>query len=73
MSQNVVRPIHVRMNLATIRRHEDGPLNTAPTVRAVLADRLQVEKGAFGRVAFFFHDDFDSDQLGFVGQHLDED
>lgn len=38
----------------------------------MLADGLQIQEGAFRRVALFLDDHLDPCQLGFVGQHVDK-
>ena len=38
----------------------------------MLADRLQIQEGAFGGIAFFLDDHLDACQLSLVGQHVDE-
>ena len=59
IAQNVVRGIHICMNRATIGRHELGPQDALPTIVGMVAYGLQVQKGAFGGVAFIANDDLD--------------
>ena len=71
-SNDIVRPIHVRINEPSIIGLEQPALDPPAQVLLMFLDRFEVEKAAFRGVTFFGNDYLNADQLRFVGQHVDE-
>src|SRR5271157_1266150 len=72
LAQDIVRGIHIRVDQLPLSRDELSPLDPPPAVDRMLADGLQIQKGAFRGIFLFLDDHLDPGQLGLVGQHVDE-
>ena len=71
-SNDIVRPIHIRIDEPSIARLEQPALDPSAQVLLMFLDEFAVEKAAFRGVTFFGNDYLNADQLRFVGQHVDE-
>jgi len=72
LAQDVVRPIHIRVQTAPSARLEEAALETLPSVDLLLGHWLQIQEAAPGGVALLCHHDPHANQGGLVGQQLDE-
>ena len=72
LAQDVVRPIHIRVQTAPSARLEEAALETLPSVDLLLGHWLQIQEAALGGVALFAYDDVDAYQLCLVLEHRDE-
>src|SRR5205085_10309481 len=71
-ANDVVTDVHIRLNPPASRRKKQPALHAATEIGFALLNRLQVEEGAFGGVAFFTHHHTNAEQSRFVGQQLNK-
>ena len=69
---HVVRTVHIGIELFACRGHERATLDPFSCVLLQMRQGFTIEEAAFAGVGLLGHDHRNANELGLVGQHLDE-